>query len=91
MSPSNLEKTGPKFVPRKHFQLLNSWKCFPDEGPYLQDLIEYPTDYHYLLRKPNYIFYRIEGNAVRIIRILNEKQDFLRKREIMGYPHCSAL
>lgn len=53
-------------------------ETFPEEGPYLEDLIEYPTDYHYLVVKPNYIFYRIEGDIVRIIRILNEKQDFLQ-------------
>lgn len=53
-------------------------EMFPDEGPCLQDLIEYPTDYHYLVAKPNYIFYRIEGDTVRVIRILNEKQDFLQ-------------
>ncbi len=51
---------------------------FPNEGPCLQDLIEYPTDYHYLVIEPNYIFYRIEGDTVRVIRILNEKQDFLQ-------------
>lgn len=53
-------------------------EIFPDEGPCLEDLIEYPTDYHYLIVKPNYIFYRIENDTVKIIRILNEKQDFLR-------------
>lgn len=53
-------------------------ETFPEEGPCLEDLIEYPTDYHYLVVKPNYIFYRIEGDIVRIIRILNEKQDFLQ-------------
>ena len=53
-------------------------EMFPDEGPCLQDLIEYPTDYHYLVVKPNYIFYRIEGDTVRVIRILNEKQDFFQ-------------
>ena len=51
---------------------------FPEEGPCLEDLIEYPTDYHYLIVKPNYVFYRVEGDTVRIIRILNEKQDFLQ-------------
>ena len=51
---------------------------FPGEGPCLEDLIEYPTDYHYLVVKPNYIFYRVEGDTVRVIRILNEKQDFLQ-------------
>jgi len=31
-----------------------------------------------LVIKPNYIFYRIENDTVRVIRILNEKQDFLQ-------------
>lgn len=53
-------------------------ELFPGEGPCLEDLIEYPTDYHYLVVKPNYIFYRVEGDTVRVIRILNEKQDFLQ-------------
>lgn len=52
-------------------------EAFP-EGSRLEELIEYPTDYHYLVVKPNYIFYRVEGDTVRIIRILNEKQDFLQ-------------
>lgn len=53
-------------------------ETFPKAGSCLEEIIEYPTDYHYLIVKPNYIFYRIEGNIVRIIRILNEKQDFCR-------------
>lgn len=53
-------------------------EVFPEEGLCLEDLIEYPTDYRYLFVKPNYIFYRIEGERVRIIRILNDKQDFLQ-------------
>ncbi len=53
-------------------------ELYPGEGPRLEDLIEYPTDYHYLVVKPNYVFYRGEGDTVRVIRILNEKQDFLQ-------------
>jgi len=53
-------------------------ELFPGEGSCLEDLIEFPTDYHYLVIKPNYVFYRVEGDTVRIIRILNEKQDFLQ-------------
>lgn len=53
-------------------------ELFPREGSCLEDLIAYPTDYHYLIVKPNYIFYRIESDTVRIIRILNERQDFLQ-------------
>ena len=53
-------------------------ELFPGEGPRLEDLIECSTDYHYLVIKPNYVFYRVEGDTVRVIRILNEKQDFLQ-------------
>lgn len=67
-------KTGVKEITSAARQL----EIFPDEGPSLEELIDYPTDYHYLVVKPNYIFYRIEGDTVRVIRILNEKQDFLQ-------------
>ncbi|MBD5469068.1 MAG: type II toxin-antitoxin system RelE/ParE family toxin [Lachnospiraceae bacterium] len=53
-------------------------ELFPKGGLRLADLIEYPTDYYYLVVKPNYVFYRVEGDTVRVIRILNEKQDFLQ-------------
>lgn len=51
---------------------------FPKEGPKLESLILVSTDYRYLFIKPYYLFYRIEGNSVRIIRTLNEQQDFLQ-------------
>ena len=51
---------------------------FPEEGPRLGELIDHPTDYRYLVVKPNYVFYRIEGDTIRIIRILSERQDFLQ-------------
>ena len=31
-------------------------ETFPEEGLCLEELIEYPTDYHYLVVMPNYIF-----------------------------------
>ena len=43
-------------------------ELYPGEGPRLKDLIEYPTDYRYLVVKPNYVFYRVEGDTVRVIR-----------------------
>jgi len=70
----NRAKTSVKEITSTAKQL----EAFPGEGPRLEELIEYPTDYHYLVVKPNYVFYRVEGDTVRIIRILNEKQDFLQ-------------
>lgn len=51
---------------------------FPEEGLCLDKMIGSPTDYHYLVVKPNYIFYRVEDDTIKIIRILNEKQDYLQ-------------
>ena len=67
-------KTGMKEIVLRIRQL----EGFPEEGVRLEKLIQYPTDYRYLVIKPNYVFYRIEADAVKIIRILNEKQDFLQ-------------
>lgn len=63
---------------RKITSAARQLETFPEEGPCLEAFIEYPTDYRYLVVKPNYIFYRIEGDIVKVIRILNEKQDFLQ-------------
>ena len=53
-------------------------ESFPLAGLRLEDLIDYPTDYRYLVVRQNYVFYRIERDeTIRVIRILNEKQDFL--------------
>ena len=35
------------------------------------------TDYKCIYSNKNYVFYRIEDSVVKIIRILNEKRDFL--------------
>lgn len=51
---------------------------FPVEGPSLERMILVPADYRYLYVKPNYFFYRVEGNCVKAVRVLNERQDFLK-------------
>lgn len=63
---------------RKLTEMVRQLELFPEEGLRLEEMLDYLTDYFYLFVKPNYIFYRIEEDTVRIIRILNEKQDFLQ-------------
>lgn len=69
-------------VARKSLRRLTSsarrLEKFPEEGPGLEGMILVPTDYRYLYVKPNYLFYRIEGNSVKVVRVLNEQQDFLQ-------------
>jgi toxin ParE1/3/4 len=48
-------------------------------GVDLGKLIDVSTDYRYLFSEKNYIFYRLESDKIRIIRILNEHQDFMKQ------------
>lgn len=69
-------------VARKSLRRLTSsarrLEKYPEEGPSLEGMIMVPTDYRYLYIRPNYLFYRIEGNYVKVVRVLNEQQDFLQ-------------
>ncbi|MFZ7103748.1 MAG: type II toxin-antitoxin system RelE/ParE family toxin [Peptococcaceae bacterium] len=51
---------------------------YPVLGVALGRMIGIPTDYLYIFIERNYVFYRIEGNIVKIVRVLNERQDFMR-------------
>ena len=69
-------------VARKSLRRLTSsarrLEKYPEEGPSLEGMIMVPTDYRYLYIRPNYLFYRIEGNCVKVVWVLNEQQDFLQ-------------
>ncbi len=56
---------------------IRSLEQFPVSGIALGNVIDTPTDYQYLYTEKNYVFYRLELNKVRIIRILNERQKFI--------------
>lgn len=69
-------------VARKSLRRLTSsarrLEKYPEEGSSLEEMILVPTDYRYLYIRPNYLFYRIEGSYVKVVRVLNEQQDFLQ-------------
>lgn len=50
---------------------------YPLSGVDLGKVIDEPTDYRYLFIEKNYVFYRLEGNKIRVVRILNEQQDYI--------------
>jgi len=50
---------------------------FPSSGQDLSRIIAVQTDYWYLFTEKNYVIYRIEGSIVRVVRVLNERQDFM--------------
>lgn len=50
---------------------------YPLLGVNLGKLIDVPTDYRYLLTEKNYVFYHLELDKIRVVRVLNEQQDYM--------------
>lgn len=42
-------------------------------------MIDVPTKYRYILSEKNYIFYYLEADKIRIVRVLNELQDYIQQ------------
>ena len=57
---------------------IRNLMVFPYMGTELVKATGILTDYRSLFCRQNYVFYRIEGNRILVIRILNEKQDYMR-------------
>ncbi len=51
---------------------------FPEAGIPVEKYVGFPTDYKFVLANNYSIFYRIEDEVVRIIRIMYSKRDFVR-------------
>lgn len=67
-----------KRILKKMISEIRRLEQFPNSGQNLSRSIEVQTDYWYLFTEKNYVFYRIEGNIVRVMRVLNEKQEFIQ-------------
>jgi len=52
---------------------------YPLSGVDLGKVIDVPTDYRYLFSEKNYVFYRIELDVIRIIRVINERQNYMQQ------------
>jgi len=50
----------------------------PNGGISVEKYVSFPTDYKFVLANNYSIFYRIEDEVIRIVRILYSKRDFVR-------------
>lgn len=69
-----------KVASEKIKQLLLSIKrfeAFPLMGRPLFNVIDIPTDYMYFVVDKNYVFYRLEQETVKIIRIIDTRRDYI--------------
>ena len=56
---------------------------FPNIGKSLQNFIEQPTEYKYIVINKVYLaFYLLEDNAVQIVRVFRKEQDYLLHLEL---------
>lgn len=62
---------------RKIIKDIKVLELFPFSGVNLGKLIDVSTDYRYIFIEKNYVFYRVENDKVKIIRIINERQDYI--------------
>lgn len=57
---------------------LDKLAVFPQMGVDIFARYGMKTDYLCLITHKNYVFYRIEGDIIRIIRVLDERCDFMK-------------
>ena len=67
-----------KKILRKMTETVRQLITFPYLGQVLSGITGIYTDYRCLFCEKNYVFYRIEADRVCVIRVLNERQDYMR-------------
>ena len=67
-----------KKILRKMTETVRQLITFPYLGQELSGITGIYTEYRCLFCEKNYVFYRVEENRICVIRILNEKQDYMR-------------
>ena len=51
---------------------------YPEIGIPVERYVSFPTDYKFVLANNYSVFYRIDGDCVKIIRIMYSRRDFVR-------------
>ena len=62
---------------KKLIESIKRFEEFPLMGRPLINVIDIPTEYMYFVAEKKYVFYRIENQTVKIIRILDTRQDYI--------------
>jgi plasmid stabilization system protein ParE len=62
---------------RELLKSIKRFEQFPLMGRPLMNVIDIPTDYMYFVLEKNYVFYRLEKETVKIIRIIDTRQNYI--------------
>ncbi len=63
---------------RKILKSIRLLETFPEAGPLLTAIVDFATDYRYLVCGSYTAFYRYENQKVYIVRVLYGRRDFMR-------------
>lgn len=56
---------------------IKTLESFPLKGSGVWERYGIDSEYHYIYANKNYVFYRVDEDTVRIVRILDARRDFL--------------
>ncbi|MCL2034974.1 MAG: type II toxin-antitoxin system RelE/ParE family toxin [Oscillospiraceae bacterium] len=59
-------------------KVIKGLKTMPDKGAPLSSIIEFETDYRFLVANDYLTFYRHIGNDVFVNRVLHSKRDYIK-------------
>ncbi len=68
-----------KNVLSKMMSSIRRLQQFENSGPSVESILGIPCDYRMLFTEHNYVFYRVSEDAIYIINIYNEREDFMWK------------
>lgn len=74
---SEFDKEIASIIIKRIIEHIKRFEAFPLMGRPLINVINIPTDYMYFVIEKNYVFYRIEMQSVKIVRILDTRRDFI--------------
>ena len=57
---------------------IRNLEQYPFLGVDLGKIVDVSTEYRYIFAEKNYVFYRLEVDKIRVIRVLNEKQNYMQ-------------
>ena len=75
------ELKNPDAAERTVREIITSIRRLPEQplmGPSLDAIIEIDTDYRYLLSGSYYIFYKYDGKAISVYRVIYMRRDIIR-------------
>ena len=75
-------KTSAKNQAEMIYNAINRLLEFPFSGGELNKKIKRKTDYRYFIAAPYIIFYKIEKEFIKIYRVLDGRQDYIKVLEL---------